>query len=249
MTLIPAVRLIPLLVAAACSPMAGAATLLTGGQTTLQTDGWEVTRSERGGSVRCTATLASDHGAELDAEGLRVKVAEAPQWIAWQFDDGPWLPRRNAGPMEQRLREAVLSGAELEQARRAQRVRLQTGSIKRGVDTQRLDLTGLATVEAHLRAGCPRPTLPVTAATAAGTGIPASTATATAVTAAATSSAAGLTAATGIATATATPPSIAAPTAAAAAPAAAADLCGDALKTRLRSVGVSLAQITQACRP
>ncbi|MEK8026399.1 hypothetical protein [Pseudaquabacterium rugosum] len=244
MTLIPAVRLIPLLVAAACSPMAGAATLLTGGQTTLQTDGWEVTRSERGGSVRCTATLASDHGAELDAEGLRVKVAEAPQWIAWQFDDGPWLPRRNAGPMEQRLREAVLSGAELEQARRAQRVRLQTGSIKRGVDTQRLDLTGLATVEAHLRAGCPRPTLPVTAATAAGTGIPASTATTTAATVA-TSSGAGLTAATGIAT----PPSIAAPAAAAAAPAAAADLCSDALKTRLRSVGVSLAQITQACRP
>lgn len=245
MTLIPAVRLIPLLVAAACGPLASAATLLTSGQTTLRTDGWEVTRSERGGSVRCTATLASDHGAELDAEGLRVKVAEAPQWIAWQFDDGPWLPRRNAGPMEQRLREAVLSGAELARARGAQRVRLQTGSIKRGVDTQSLDLTGLAAVEAHLRAGCPRPTLPATAA--AGTTGP-GTAPSNTTAAAATTAATGLMAAPATATApSATAQATPAPTAAPAA--AAADLCGDALKTRLRSVGVSLAQITQACRP
>lgn len=124
---------------------------------TLKTGNWTVLRNVDGmnDKIICTGIYKDNYRVQLTKEALYVRIPGGLEGIVLRFGDDPARPLRLPLKLEKEVGAVIFELGDFHAALATPRLRVQVGTLVRGVHFDDLDMTGAREAHAHITDGCP----------------------------------------------------------------------------------------------
>lgn len=148
-----------LAIACAAMPPAMPANAASNQTTVLTLANWQVVRTENtmDDEAKCTGYYRKKGELQVGKNGLYVPVTGGLRSIQWRFGDNTAYPLRLPLELEDRMNIAFITDEEFLDVVEKVRVRGEFMTREKGIVQVDYDITGIKTVLATIKAGCPIP--------------------------------------------------------------------------------------------
>ena len=145
------------LVLLACLTASALMADLRNGKEVFKSGNWTVLRDQdpMSDKVVCTGIYQGDFKFQLTEHDFYVRILGGVQSVRLRFDDEPAQALRLASEMEKKINAVDIKGADFERVLTAKRLRMQVGTLIRGLNEIDLDLIGLREAHENISGGCP----------------------------------------------------------------------------------------------
>jgi hypothetical protein len=118
---------------------------------------WTVLRTvnQMSDATVCTGIYKDNYGIQLTGDKLYINVKGGISSVTLRFGEDAAKPLRLATEIEKKIGSLILEGSDFYEAMRSTRLRMQVGTLVRGIETIDLELTGIDPTVANIGSGCP----------------------------------------------------------------------------------------------